>query len=383
MCHLLMYQVIKKLLQEIAHRMTMKRPFELIGVLSLMVALSISCANKGSTDNEAAASLQEKTTPIDTLKFTSGIRSIFQDRHGNYWFGSLQEGLAIYDGREFTYYTVNEGLRDNQIRDIQEDETGRVWINTAQEICSYDGESITDHTPSASAVPTRKWSISEHDLWFNSGNQRGVFHYDGNSVEFLAFPEPEVLNPYSDYFVTGISQGMDRMVWIATYPGVFGYNGGEFTIINDRTLGTSWATGELHIRSILEDSKGRLWIGNNGIGVFLRESDSIYNFSQSQALIHPAASFRSTIQRGDLSPPGTLEHVFTISEDGSGNIWFGDRDAGIWKYDGQTMTNFTESDGLADDCALSIYSDRSCEMWFGMADGGVYTFDGSSFERRH
>ncbi|NVK03198.1 MAG: diguanylate cyclase [Flavobacteriia bacterium] len=363
--------------------MTITRPIELYGFMVLMVTLTISCANKGPTDHEIATSSRDNSTSIDTLKFTSGIRSIFQDKYGNYWFGSLQEGIAMYDGSEFTYFTANEGLHDNQIRDIDGDETGRVWISTAHGICSYDGDSITNHTPSMSAISQGDWSKSEHDLWFNGGNQRGVFQYDGTSVKFLAFPEPVVHNPYNVYFVTGISQGSSEMVWIATYAGLFGYNGSEFTIINDQTLNLSPETGELHIRSILEDSEGRLWIGNNGIGVFLKENDSIYNFSKSQGLMHPAASFRSTSERGDLSPPGTLEHVFTLTEDGSGNIWFGDRDGGIWKYDGQTMYNYTESDGLAEDFALSIYEDRSGNLWFGMANGEVYTFNGNSFDRKH
>ncbi|MEZ5056291.1 MAG: two-component regulator propeller domain-containing protein [Saprospiraceae bacterium] len=51
-------------------------------------------------------------------------------------------------------------------------------------------------------------------------------------------------------------------LWIGTYAGVFGYNGDEFTIINDATLGLDIDSEPLHIRSILEDSKGRLWIGN-------------------------------------------------------------------------------------------------------------------------
>ena len=35
-----------------------------------------------------------------------------------------------------------------------------------------------------------------------------------------------------------------------------------------------------------------------------------------------------------------MEHVFAIEEDLEGNIWFGDRDSGAWKYDGKTLTNY-------------------------------------------
>lgn len=165
------------------------------------------------------------------------------------------------------------------------------------------------------------------------------------------------------------------MLWIGTYAGVFGYNGKQFIIINDESLGLSKETGALHIRSILEDSKGRLWIGNNGIGVLLKDSGKTINFSEKQNLIHPSSS-----RSGGQSPAGTLEHVFAIEEDGDGNIWFGDRDTGIWKYDGNSMTNYTKDIVLTNDFVLTIYKDNNDELWFGMEDGSVYKFNGKTFE---
>ena len=84
---------------------------------------------------------------------------------------------------------------------------------------------------------------------------------------------------------------------------------------------------------------------------------------------------------GDLSPPGTLEHVFTITEDHLGNIWFGDRDTGIWKYDGQSMTNYTKEDGLSDNFATAIYLDKNDDLWFGLGNGDLYKFNAESFSK--
>lgn len=68
------------------------------------------------------ASASTVTAKTDTLKFTSGIRAIFQDSKSHYWFGSGKEGESQYDGRSFKYFTINEGLADNQVRSIQEDQ---------------------------------------------------------------------------------------------------------------------------------------------------------------------------------------------------------------------------------------------------------------------
>lgn len=355
----------------------MNKFFKLI-YLILLLTLNFSCVEKKSSEKEISKSEFVKPSKTDSLKFTSGIRVIFQDSKGNYWFGSLQEGVAVYNGKSFLYFTTNEGLTDNQIHSIQEDQNGIIWFDTQNGVSSYDGIDIKNHTKINDAVLSSKWMKSDNDLWFEAGINEGVYRYDGQKIHYLAFPSHKVINPYDNLFaVTGLSEGKNNMHWFGTYAGVFGYNGKDFTIINDETLGLDRNIKPLHIRSILEDSKGRLWIGNNGIGVLLKEGDTIINFSEKNNLIH-----HSSTRKGDKSLPGTLEHVFTITEDSQGNIWFGDRDAGVWKYDGETMKNFTIRDGLTNDFAQSIYKGKNDELWFGMADGNIFKFNGKTFEKQ-
>ena len=80
----------------------------------------------------------------------------------------------------------------------------------------------------------------------------------------------------------------------------------------------------------------------------------INNFSEKNNLIHPTST-----RRGDKSQTGTLEHVFAIEEDSQGNIWFGDRDTGAWKYDGETMTNYIIDNKLSTPMIWTIYNDHN------------------------
>ena len=359
--------------------------------LILILTLNFSCVEKKSTEKVINQPELVATSKTDTLKFTSGIRAIFQDSKGNYWFGSLQEGVTVYNGKSFNYFTINEGLTDNQIHSIQEDKDGVIWFTTQMGACSYDGTKITNRTntnnessqyifPQQSNYnTTSEWMKSENDLWFEADIKSGVYRYDGQRLHYLDLPPQKVLDPNDNLFaVTDISKGKNR-IWFATYAGVFGYNGSDFTIITDETLGYDRKKIPLHIRSILEDSKGRLWLGNNGIGVLLKEGDSIINFSKKHNLIHPNSKRKGGEYK---SPQGTLEHVFIIAEDNKGNIWFGDRDAGIWKFDGKQFENYTKKDGLENDFVLSIYEDRNSELWFGMANGNIFKFNGKTFEKQ-
>lgn len=315
-----------------------------------------------------------------SLKYTSGVGAILQDSKGNYWFGSNHEGLCLFDGTTFTYFTVEDGLSDNQIRRIQEDHNGVIWLGTGNGVSSYQKGLITNHTAinphyGLDLYTEGKWALEENDLWFNAGNKSGAFRFDGQELHYLAFPLNDE-NSYNPTLVTDFAKGKNQL-WIASYAAVFGYDGQSFEVIDDARLGFTQQPDLLHVRSVLEDSKGNLWIGNNGIGVLLKSGDSIVNFSIQQGLVQ-SDSFRM----GGASPAGTLEHVFAIEEDQHGNIWFGDRDTGAWKYDGHTMTNFTQKDGLTNAFVHVIYKDNNGSLWLGLGDGNLFLFNGKSFERK-
>jgi ligand-binding sensor domain-containing protein len=78
-----------------------------------------------------------------------------------------------------------------------------------------------------------------------------------------------------------------------------------------------------------------------------------------------------------------LDRVFSIGEDASGNIWFGTVESGVWRYDGNSVKNFTKKDGLDGDFIWIIYKSKSGELWFGGGPNGVYRFTGKSFERKY
>jgi ligand-binding sensor domain-containing protein len=164
---------------------------------------------------------------------------------------------------------------------------------------------------------------------------------------------------------------------------VFGYDGKSFTVIDDKSLGLDEATGWLHVRCVLEDSKGNLWIGNNGIGVILHDGRTGTRFTQEKGLgkLGPHGG-RTKPQPGDVTDGSpTMHRVFSIGEDRAGNIWFGTVEHGAWRYDGKSLRNYTAADGLTSKDILCIYTDRRGDLW--LAGNGVFKFNGASFDRIH
>jgi ligand-binding sensor domain-containing protein len=71
------------------------------------------------------------------------VRSILEDSKGNFWFGSWKEGVCRFDGERLTYFTMEDGLSDNQIRSIREDRSGVVWFEGGVGISGFDGARFT------------------------------------------------------------------------------------------------------------------------------------------------------------------------------------------------------------------------------------------------
>ena len=337
------------------------------------IALLTSCEGKPTSQSMEVDPIEVKTThkkPQGYVVTDSMVRSLFEDSKGNFWLGTDHAGLKRYDGNTITHFTTNDGLSDNQIRTIQEDQNGHIWFATGKGISKYDGEKFTIHK-SHDGVVSNNWNKAKHDLWFNGEVEGGVYRYNGTQLSVHKFPVVSFAHPSFSISgtVTAICHGANNMLWMANYGGVIGFDGSAFTYINERKY-------TYHVRSLFEDSKGNLWIGNNGIGVLRYDGQTTTNFTVAHGLNDNDGN-----GSGALSREGTLNHVFAIAEDKNGHIWFGDRDTGAWRYDGKTVQNYTLKDGLTNTFVRAIYQDKLGRLLFGLGDGSVSIFNGDTFEK--
>lgn len=338
---------------------------------------------------ETLALLRYEQGSLPHGMYNSGVRSILEDSNGHYWFGTWGDGVCRFDGESLIHFKVKDGLGHNQVRSIREDRTGVIWFDTGNGVSSYDGEKMITHVD-RDYDSKNDWQLGSGDLWFCEDDagaenrlegQPGAYRYDGERLTFLAFPLPEERDGDWHYKVTGKARGKDGRLWISTYGSVIGYDGESFTFITNQSLGFDGSEGLLHVRSIFEDSLERLWIGNNGIGVLLRDGGATVNFTQQHGL-------GSRENRGGGPLPGdvsegspALDRVFAIGEDSAGSIWFGTTGHGAWRYDGESLRNFSAKDGLTSRGITAIYRDRRGDLWLGGT--GVFKFNGESFDRVH
>ena len=72
--------------------------------------------------------------------------------------------------------------------------------------------------------------------------------------------------------------------------------------------------------------------------------------------------------------------IRSIYQDSKGVYWFGTNNSGVYRYDNKTLTQFSISNGLADNQVLSIQEDQNGQLWFGSGSFAVSCYDGQQLK---
>jgi ligand-binding sensor domain-containing protein len=344
---------------------------------TFLIAVTNSCSSQSQPNKENQ--IVQTKTDSKLLKFTTGVRAFLEDSKGNIWFGSDKEGVCLLHNGKFQYFTTENGLSHNQVRNIYEDKNGVIWFECGEGLSVYDGQKISIYQD-RNYDSTTQWKLGDKDIWFkgdeiakgynNLEKNPGVYQYDGNKLSYRTFPvtsKSDDVHRFSYAISTAFLKGKNGTIWFGAYKALIGFNGSDFKIITDEYLGLNGENGSLHIRGFLEDRKGNLWIANNGKGILVYDGKEAINFTAKQKLTKEDTKGNS------------LDRAYSIGEDAEGNIWIGTVESGVWRYDGNSVTNFTEKDGLEGTFISTIYKSKKGELWFG--GNGVYRFNGKSFER--
>jgi ligand-binding sensor domain-containing protein len=197
--------------------------------------------------------------------------------------------------------------------------------------------------------------------------------------------------PYS--MVRNVKQDRKGNILIASYKGVFRYDGKSFTNITSKISKPSFW-------DVLEDRKGNLWAATRDSGIYYYNGKSFQHFTTQQGLASNRAlhiyedkagniwfatgsgasrydgkSFRNFTTKDGLSN----NDLTTIMEDNTGKIWFGTRGEACF-YDGKRFTVFRNKDGKAFNNVWSIIEDKKGNIWLGDSDG-LWRYDGSVFTK--
>jgi DNA-binding NtrC family response regulator/ligand-binding sensor domain-containing protein len=125
--------------------------------------------------------------PLESIDAKGSIVPLIEDSRGRLWMGGgVRIGLSCWDGRELVTYTVEDGLPDNYVESLVEDDAGQIWIGTKHGLCCFDGQRFVTYGNEHGLRELYHWQCARDasgQLWF--ATRAGVYRTDGKHFQWL------------------------------------------------------------------------------------------------------------------------------------------------------------------------------------------------------
>ena len=341
----------------------------------------------------------------------SQINQIYQDKKGFVWIAT-EDGLSYFDGMKFSIFLHKSGdpksIKSNYVQTLFEDDCNNFWIGTVSGLQLYhrnfnsfqnfplyeaktnvllkphitailnsDKDNIVVCTAGHSFYRINKHTLKVTQIENTIKNQpssfiRSAFQDSHNNMWIGTETEGCILYrtqkgryvPVKQWlkgkYITSIAE--DK----STGKILLGcYNRGMF--VYDETTGnvreaTTPDARNCAVRSMLYDSKGRIWVGTNDRGLMLFDAKN---------------ERFETVPRENNDRSNSTWHVSALMEDNQGNVWAGLYQKGIYfipnfvnKFEYYGFSSQTQEENS--NCVHSILIDKDGGMWVGTDGSGLF-----------
>lgn len=342
------------------------------------------------------------------------------------WIGTRNEGLLHLDrdGRRLHQWRRAEGLPDDQVRDLQFDDRGQLWIATFDGLARLDGvdaaprvwrfgaglagtlassrihslmldrdgllwagtwlNGVSVYVPSTrsfgeiqvkeegargnfSTAVTSVHVDADGTFWLGAVERMGLVHYDlqrGVLAQYTHDPADPHSLPSAR--ITSITRDRRGRLWVATSNGLGRLDGTRFTVFhNDPSDPHSLPHNAL--RRLHVDRAGTLWVGTFD--------------GKLAALCETCSQFRRyTLMEAGVRTAGGAG-VEALFEDSRGNFWAGGLLGGLLRIDRDTgrierfRADASRPGTISHDTVTAIVQDRRGRLWVGTQGGGINRVD--------
>lgn len=251
------------------------------------------------------------------------VTAIYQDQMGFMWFGTF-DGLNRYDGYQFKTFRHRPGpknsLPDNRITDMIDDTTGRMWVATKIGAAVLDYDEQTFHHLRLSR---------------NDGNTESI-----------------------DFAINELAEREDGSLFAASEKsGLLALKmrtGMEPVGIPIPLLHQGHLTIAYHVQAMDVDSESRIWVVVKDVGIGY--------FDRADSVVHIASNGVTDASSMEISA--------------NGGIWIGNRE-GLFHFDSRTkqIIHCTEKDGLSGNQVTALTETRDQKLYICTDGGGISVLD--------
>ncbi|MCZ4694771.1 response regulator [Ancylomarina euxinus] len=347
------------------------------------------------------------------------VSCIHKSMDGLFWLGTTENGVYCLQKDEVVaHYSQDSGLAHNVIRDITEDNNGRIWIGTFLGLSMLDPEKKiftnyfqSDKKPyglSHNSIYTL-FCDQEGSIWIGS-YFGGVNIYNSQTNIFRYFVAETDQNKSINYRVVGsMIEDDDKNLWIATEGGGVNFYDRKNNKFKYITKGEGdYKLSHNNAKSLYLDKQNQLWIGTHlgGLDVLNTKTGRIRKYIKNEDDVHSIPSniisaiipFENNLLLGTndgvvLFNPNKEEFTpfFENSElrkkigkkilalllDKNQCLWIGSETKGLSVYDFKSgeLKNFRNNvhdlKSIGSNFVYQIYQDHMRRIWVATSGGGL------------
>jgi len=291
------------------------------------------------------------------LKVETGeIRKILPREDGSFWLGTEYGILVVNESARQQQWLLHNAadfasLTGNDIWSMYQDRTGNVWIgmfytglnlyrDNARSMSRFVGESEGGNI--RGSMVRALAPMGDHRLLL--GTEDGglsLLDPENREIEDLT----RLLGPASQYNVQSLCNDSGTL-WVATF------SNGVYRLDLDTRKQTGHYLGSERAVVVYKTSDGVLWAGT---------TDGLYSYDRNRD------SFEYHAELG-------REFIHAMFQDSRGKLWIGTYGKGLWMYNNgafQRIGTDEKGEGLTSNYITHIYEDRDHRLWVSTEGGGV------------
>lgn len=293
------------------------------------------------------------------------ILEIFEDTEGNIWMGTNGGGVCMLTPK-LKFNTVgfhpekNKGLLNTRIMTVVEGQNNFLWLGTIGSGLIWSPDRVNFYPVRyPDGIDTTSFFVIKNlfedkngTIWAGTGPETYFIRFDNGTPRMI-----NAQNEFQQDFPAQAVSFLDahEMLWVGSLQnGLFLYDKNNNFRLLKQIQKDLHSSGDMHsnrISDLLEDSKGRIWLGTyNGLHIFNRE-DTTINLVDNEF---------------DLAGNFTGNIITSLEEDQKENLWIGTPNGlnKLVQKDGVfSVTYYTEEDGLASNFIKGISYDVNGNVW--------------------
>lgn len=321
----------------------------------------------------------------------NSVFSIFEDKFGMIWVGTMGGGVCVIDKKLDKVVQVFQNnpkdphsLSQNSIRAIFEDPWGELWVGVDDYanggLNKYDRKrkrfdryqhDPEDSTSLGSNIVLTVLVDVDSTFWVGSW-AGGISHFDPRTGTAKVYKnDPDDPHSISSNETFAFKRDRKGRLWVSTRNGldIFNDKTERFHHFKNDPLEKSSLIQDV-IVALYEDRSGVMWIGAEGKGIN-------YYDTESKQFHH---------YKNDYKNPQSLAYndVYAIAEDSRDLIWVGTKGGGISVMNKRSkkFTHFKHDPenehSISNNSVNVVFEDSKGNMWFGFNGGGVDKYVPSS-----